>query len=146
MRRSCPAAGGAGVKASIFLDASVVMAVITDEPIRPRLIDRTRGEHASAATSLPYEIGNGLSSNLRRKKLTAEQAVEAMALYRQMKIEFAEVDLEASLECCLAFNLYAYDAYVLTTARRSGVPLFTLDHKMQMVAGRMGIELVEWPS
>jgi predicted nucleic acid-binding protein len=131
------------VKANLLLvDASVVMAVITDEPIRRSIVDRTRDTRAFAAASLAYEIGNGLSSNVRRGKLTAEQAAESLSIYQKMHFELVPVDLTASLECCCTFNIYAY---VLTAARQVGVPLFTLDNRMRVVAGQMGVELVEWP-
>jgi rRNA-processing protein FCF1 len=39
--------------------------------------------------------------------------------------------------------VYAYDAYVLHAARISGARLLTLDRRMEEVAGRIGVPVIE---
>jgi predicted nucleic acid-binding protein len=127
----------------MVVDTSVVIAVITDEPERQAILNRTRGARILATTAMPFEIVNALSANLKKKKVTPERARIALALFQSIKLEFVECDLAATLTCCERFNLYAYDAFVLTTATRMSVPLFTLDRRMRQVALDLGVKCVE---
>ncbi|MDP9177562.1 MAG: hypothetical protein M3O61_07780 [Gemmatimonadota bacterium] len=60
-----------------------------------------------------------------------------------MPLRLIDVDLSAALELAGAYNLYAYDAYVLTCALAQRAPLLTLDKGQARAAVAAGVRLKE---
>lgn len=129
----------------IFLDASVFLAVALDQPERPELVKVTKQANLVAAAALPYEVGNALSAMVRRDRLTADEAVQALSAIRRVPVELMAVDIERALELASRHGIYAYDAYVLQCATAIRCPLLTLDKAMRRVAADLGIPLAEQP-
>ena len=67
----------------------------------------------------------------------------AWSNYQKVRVRLAEIDVRNALEIALELGLYAYDAYVLETARAERFPLLTLDGGLARAAGRLGLKLVE---
>jgi predicted nucleic acid-binding protein len=56
----------------------------------------------------------------------------------------AEIDVGRALEIAMGLGLYAYDAYVLETARAERLPVLTLDSGLTRAAQQLGLRLVEF--
>ena len=55
----------------------------------------------------------------------------------------AEIGPERALHLAVDLGLYAYDGYVLETARSERLPLLTLDRGLERAARRLGLRLME---
>ena len=125
------------------MDTSAIIAVIADEPEKPAIEAYIAESNMVAPESLHWEIGNSLSSMFRRGRINLARAKLALATYEQMRIQFVAVDLEQAVELSEQMNIYAYDAYVLVCALRTGLPLITLDRGMAAVASQIGVRTLE---
>jgi predicted nucleic acid-binding protein len=92
---------------------------------------------------LPYEIGNALSSLLRRKVLSVEQLPAAWDAVQSIPVELLSIDVRSSLDLAARFGLYAYDAYFLQCAASERCPLLSLDKRVKSVAPELGIRILE---
>lgn len=129
--------------AGLVIDTSAVLAVLLDEPTRPALIAAAEGCALVGAPSLPSEVGNALVAGFRRRRLSAEAVLGAWASYQKVRVRLAEIDVRNALQIALETGLYAYDAYVLETARAERLPLVTLDGGLRRAADRLGLKRVE---
>jgi predicted nucleic acid-binding protein len=117
--------------------------VIANEPEREHLIELTLGSDLIAPESVHWEIGNAFSAMLKRNRVTSEQVIEALDIYRQIPIRFTDVELEDSLQIVAEFDIYAYDAYLIRCALKYQSTLLTLDQKLARIARTTGVEVVE---
>ena len=127
----------------IVIDTAALLAVILEEPERPTLLAATTGAVLFAPASLPWEVGNALVAAVRRRRLTAVEAEAGWAAYQTIPIRLLEVDIGQAMTVAIERGLYAYDAYMLELARSRGLPLLTLDAKLNDAARLAGIALVE---
>ena len=127
----------------VVIDTSALIAVLTAEPARDRLIARTQGAELLAPGSVHWETGNALSALLRRRRLKLAEVQAALAAYAMIPIRLVEVELGAALELADRFGLYAYDAYLMACARRHGAPLLTLDPRLGRAAHEAGVLVLE---
>lgn len=127
----------------LIADTNIFLAVALDEPEKGGIVGLTKGAEIVAPELLPYEIGNALTAMFKRRRLTAEQAMEAFRITENIPVRLLPVDVEGALDIALGFDIYAYDAYFLECARSLSCPLLTLDRRMQEVAAGMGIEIPE---
>ena len=127
----------------LTVDASVVMAVILNEPSKPKLLETTQGAELLSAPSLPWEIGNALSSLLKRRRIDLAQAELALKSYRQIPIRLPPLEIEGSVALAEQYAVYAYDAYVIECARRYQTSLLSLDRRQCEVARAEGIATIE---
>ena len=125
------------------VDASVIIAVIANEPEKDQLIEITEGADLLAPASVHWEIGNAFSSMIKRGRVSLEQAFEAIEIYRKIPIRYTVVELENSLAIVSKYGIYAYDAYLLRCAIKYNTALITLDRKLAQVGQEMNIEVVE---
>ena len=127
----------------IVVDASVLIAVITNEPDKQKLIDLTHEAGLVAPISVHWEIGNAFSAMLKRRRVTLEEAIEALQVYLQIPIRFVDVELTDALAIADELGLYAYDAYLLRCATKYHSPLLTLDKKLILSAKSKKIPVLE---
>ena len=127
----------------IVIDASVLIAVITNEAEKQKLIQRTEQAELIAPLSVHWEIGNAFSAMLKRQRVTLEQAVKAIQAYLQIPVRFVDVELIDSIAIANELNLYAYDAYLLRCAERYRSALLTLDQKLILSARSRKIPVLE---
>jgi len=127
----------------ITTDTSVLIAVAGNEPSRDRAIKLTTGHGLIAPSSVHWEVGNALSAMIKRQRITGAQANACIDAYLQIPIKLVNVDLKQSLALVKKLQVYAYDAYLLVCAMRSGTPLLTLDEPLQLSAKSLGIEVLE---
>jgi predicted nucleic acid-binding protein len=127
----------------IVVDASVLIAVISNESNKQKLIDMTREAELIAPLSVHWEIGNAFSAMLKRKRVTLDQTVKALETYLQIPVRFVEVELIDSLKIADELKLYAYDAYLLRCAAKYRSPLLTLDNRLILSAKTKKIPVLE---
>jgi predicted nucleic acid-binding protein len=128
---------------NIVVDTSVILAVITNEVHKKQLIESTKGADLIAPPSLHWEIGNAFSAMFKRKRISLEQAIEALVAYQEIPIQFSEIALSATLELSTELEIYAYDAYFITCALKHKSPLMTLDSGLIHAAARAGVNIKE---
>ena len=127
----------------IVIDASVLIAVITNEGEKEKLVAMTNEAELIAPLSVHWEIGNAFSSLLKRRRVTLEEALQAIEIYLQIPVRFVEVELAESLELADELDLYAYDAYLLRCAAKYRLPLLTLDGRLIQAAKEKKIQVLE---
>jgi predicted nucleic acid-binding protein len=127
---------------NITIDTSVLLAVCTNEPSKPRMIELTMGHHLLAPASVHWEMGNALSAMLKRERITLEQAQACVASYQSIPLTKIEVDLATAVQLASRFRIYAYDAYLLTCALTERCPLLTLDRALIAVAKQLNLQVL----
>lgn len=127
----------------VIIDTSVLIAVITNEDEKEKLVALTTDAELIAPLSVHWEIGNAFSSLLKRKRVTLDEALQAIEIYLQIPVRFVEVELSESLEVASELGLYAYDAYLLQCALKYRLPLLTLDSKLAQAAREKRIQVLE---
>jgi predicted nucleic acid-binding protein len=127
----------------IVIDASIVVAVLLNEPQKAAIVEFTKGTEVISPTSLPWEVGNAISANVRKKRITHEQAIQAIQDYHKIDVRLVDIDIEESIRISNQYHIYAYDAYVLLCAMIFKAPLFCLDEGMGNLAKLMGIKTIE---
>ena len=127
----------------VVVDASVLIAVITNEEEKEKLVAMTNEAELIAPLSVHWEVGNAFSSLLKRKRVTIDEALQAIEIYLQIPVRFVEVELTDSLELANEFGIYAYDAYLLRCAEKYRLTLLTLDNRLVQVAKDKKIQVLE---
>ena len=127
----------------IVADTNVFLAVALNESQKGKVIALTADALVTAPEILPYEVGNALWAMVKRCRLTDAEALLVEKATRRIPVRLVDVDVQASLELAFEHEIYAYDAYFLRCALELSQPLLTLDSRMQHVAQRLGIQLLE---
>jgi predicted nucleic acid-binding protein len=127
----------------IVVDASVLIAVVTNEEEKEKLIRITTDAELVAPLSVHWEIGNAFSSLLKRRRIELEDALQAIEIYLQIPVRFVEVELTESMELADEMGLYAYDAYLLRCAEKFHLPLLTLDYQLLEAAKKKKVRVLE---
>jgi predicted nucleic acid-binding protein len=127
----------------IVVDASALIAVVTNEAQKSALIEVTRQANLIAPSSIHWEMGNAFSAMLKRQRITIEQARQAIEIYHEIPIRFVDIELAEALELAAELNIYAYDAYLVRCAAKYRAPLLTLDEGLARVAKQKGISVLE---
>jgi len=127
----------------VVVDASVLIAAITNEKEKEKLVAMTGEAGLIAPLSVHWEIGNAFSSLLKRKRVTLKEALQAIDVYLKIPVRFVEVELKESLELADEAGLYAYDAYILRCAAKYRLPLLTLDAGLIRAAKDRKIKVLE---
>ncbi|MBM4054133.1 MAG: type II toxin-antitoxin system VapC family toxin [Planctomycetes bacterium] len=128
---------------NIVIDTSAVIAVIANEPEKQRLIELTSGVDIIAPQSVHWEVGNAFSAMFKRKQATLAQVRKAINIYRQIPIRLLDVDLIHSIELSKKFNIYAYDAYIISCALKHKCPVVSLDRTLSDVSKQAGVNVME---
>ena len=128
---------------NIVVDTSIIIAVIANEPEKGALIKLTKGADLIAPQSVHWEIGNAFSSMLKQKRITLEQALNAIKIYRKIPVQFVGAKLEESLELAGTLGIYAYDAYLIECALRYNLPLLSLDRNLIRAARQKNVKVLE---
>jgi predicted nucleic acid-binding protein len=128
----------------IVADSSVLLAVALNEPERSRLIGVTTGHDLIAPEALPFELGNALSSLIRRDRISAHDALKVWDILMEVPVELKQIEIRSALELASERRIYACDAYFLECSRHWRCPLLTLDRKLMIAAEECGISLMEF--
>ncbi len=136
---------GTIVLMNVIADTNTFLAVALKEPERTGIIKLTDGCKLSAPSILPYEIGNALSSLVKRKVVTFKQLSAVWDAVASIPVELRSIDIRTALLLAGYYKIYAYDAYFLQCAIETRLPLLTLDKGMKHVARQLDIKLLELP-
>ena len=128
---------------NITLDASIIIAVITNEPARPKILEATAGAELIAPESIHWEIGNAFSALFKKRMITLEQVKAALKIYNGIPIRIVGVDLEPALVIANKYDIYAYDAYVIECALKYKSPLITLDMRLMDFAIKNSVDVLK---
>lgn len=128
---------------NITIDTSAIIAVITDEPKKGRIIELTIGANLISLYSVHWEIGNAFSAMLKRNRITLLQAQACISRYQQIPIKFVEVSLHQTTELIEHLKIYAYDAYLIQCALQTQTPLLTVDVGLMQAAKTTGLIVLE---
>jgi predicted nucleic acid-binding protein len=129
----------------MLADTNTFLAVALDEPEKPWIIEVTQETDLTAPEVLPYEIGNALSSLVKRKRFPSSRIIDVWNIISKIPVELIGVDIQAAITLAGQFKIYAYDAYFLQCALQLRCPLLTLDRGMRRIAKTLDIPTVEKP-
>lgn len=135
---------------AFVLDASAALAwCFADEvdAASEALLERLAGGDTAEVPAIwALEIANVLAAAERRRKLTAADVAEAVALYEPLAIHVDEDTFRRSFNEILGLarreRLSSYDAAYLELAMRLGLPLATRDTDLRAAARRTGVALI----
>jgi predicted nucleic acid-binding protein len=128
---------------NVVVDTSVFIAVIVNEAEKSKLIKMTTGMDLLAPASVHWEIGNALAVMLKRIRITSDQIGTILEAYNRIPVRFVDIGLEASMRLAAAFDLYAYDAYIITCALENRCSLISLDKALCKKAMDVNISVLE---
>ncbi len=80
---------------------------------------------------------------LKRKRITLEQALEALKIYKQIPIRHTDIELDETLRIADKYGIYAYDAYLIRCAIKYHASLITLDKRLAQVAEEMNVDVIK---
>jgi predicted nucleic acid-binding protein len=131
------------------LDASVALAWFLDEPVAPLALRVKQAVLADARAVVPalwhLEMANGLAVAERRRILTAADVTRSLLRLEQLAAQIETnsdfIPARPAFTTARSFQLSAYDAVYLDTARNEGLPLATLDRSLAAAAERSAVEL-----
>lgn len=127
---------------NIVIDTSAIIAVVVNEPIKTILIEKTHQATLLSPHSIEWEIGNAFSAMFKRRRVTLEQALQAIAIYRQIPLRFVDIELEEAIRLAGDLDIYAYDAYLIRCAQKYKSPLLTLDNGLRLAAVRAAVDVI----
>ena len=128
---------------NVVVDASAIIAVVVNEPSKTDIIEATQDASLIAPASIHWEIANAFSAMFKRERVSLDEALDAIDIYKQIPIRFIEVELEESLRIAHQFNIYAYDAYLLRCAQKYKAPLISLDKTLLELAKELKLQVIE---
>jgi len=124
---------------SLFVvDASALAAVLFGESRGREVEERLRGAVMMAPALLPYELGNTCLKKIAQDPDRLPQLREALSYYSRIEIQEIEVPPLEVMPMAEAAKLSFYDASYLWLSRSLGVPLVTLDSKLEAAASGRG--------
>ena len=133
------------------LDASITLGWILDNPI-PAQATRAKqallsGVRAVVPALWHLEIANALVVAERRGIVSGSDVVLSLEQLEQLcaqslDIEAEIVTVQKALTTARTYRLSAYDSVYLDLARRSNLPLATLDGALRIAAAKAGVELL----
>ena len=123
------------------IDASVAIKWVIDEPgTQQALLLRQRRHQLSAPDLLVPECANILWKKVRRRELTAEEAMLAARLLQRTDIRLEPMRplLEAATRLAIALDHPAYDCTYLALAQVLSCQLVTADERLYRKARSIG--------
>ena len=131
------------IELKIVADTSVVIAVITNEQTKTKLIGLTQGYQLYAPSSITWEVGNAISAMYKRKSINEKDGSNILSEYKKMPIALIDIDVLASIKIAHHYSMYAYDAYMVQCAKEQRASLITLDKKLAQIAKQENIKTIE---
>lgn len=116
-------------------------------PAADRVLDLLAVSEAVVPVIWPVEVGHALLAGERRKRIKPAETARALDQLRRLNIRLEDADsrLEGDrlVDLARSEKLSVYDATYLSLAMREGLPLATLDHKLERAAETIGVRLLE---
>jgi predicted nucleic acid-binding protein len=127
----------------ILVDASAILSVLLNEATKEKIVAKTKDATLIAPASIHWEIGNAVSSLLKRKKISGAEGVQVVEEYLKIPIQYVDVDMKEAVSVAGKHSLYDYDAYMIVGAKQYRIPLLSLDSGLNDVAKKEKVKLVE---
>ena len=127
----------------VVVDASIIIAVVSNEAEKGPLVQMTQNVNLVAPTSIHWEIGNAFSAMFKRNRISIEDAIQAIIAYEKIPIRFVDIKLDEALKLAHALNIYAYDATIIRCAIKYKSPLLSLDQKLLKAAKMAKAQVIE---
>ena len=134
---------------AFVLDCSMTVAWAFPEEHTPHtlaVLDLLREGSAFAPALWPLEVANVLVVSERRGRLTEARSRHFIDMLEGLPVSVEEAVPARAWEDCLPLarrvGLTVYDAAYLDLAMRLGLPLATLDKRLQEAAAKVGVRLV----
>ena len=133
----------------VVVDASVSLKwVLDDEECVQEAValrnDALHGQLTMVAPSLwSYEVSNGLSSAVRRHRLSVELGVAMLTGLLALNVRMIDPDPEDVYWQAVRCGIASYDAAYLALAKALAVPLWTGDRRLYATIGHVD-ETVHW--
>ena len=133
------------------LDASVALAWFVDNPVPAyaiRIKEALRHGSGAVVPALWHlEMANGFAVAERRGILSATDASQSVYAVERLLAHAIDsttdfVSIRQALATARTFQLSAFDAVYLDTARRERLPLATLDRRLLAAAGQAGVDVL----
>lgn len=128
---------------AITIDTSVFLSVLLNGSSKPDIIRVTQGEELIAPESLDAELGNIVSSMLKRSRINLSDSKELIKQYENIAFRRTSIRIQEAVELADKLNILAFEAYVLDCCLQYQTPLITLDEKQKRNARKIGIKLLE---
>jgi predicted nucleic acid-binding protein len=123
-----------GKKPALVVDASVVAAHSFIEPEAETARSWMQGYRLFAPAMLAYELTNVARQKVRRRMISAEEALAALIEFADMRIESLDVPPAEAFTLAHRYDLSGYDASYLWLADHLQAPLATFDAKLGAAA------------
>lgn len=124
---------------AVVVDASVLAAILFNEPQAEQAIERIAGRRMLAPSLLGYELANVACVKARRAPEEKDRLTAALLLLRRLDLQQVECAPEAAYGLAVELGLSAYDAAYLYLARELGVGLVSFDAELESAARELGI-------
>ena len=127
----------------ILLDASAIIAVITDEPEAQMVINCTKNATIVSPNIISFEVANALTRMMRKNVIISEnQLFTLIKSFKLIPIKMVNIDLEKALEIAWHYKIYAYDAFYLEVAKTLQLPFITFDNGMKKIGKELGLNIL----
>lgn len=123
------------IEPPLVIDASVISALLFDEPERDQAQAWMQGKQLYAPQLLDYEVAN-VAVSKRRKGLPLAAAEIALRHYESADIQLLDPDPAELVGLAERYELSAYDAAYLWLAAEIKAPLATFDRRLGEAARR----------
>lgn len=124
----------------VIIDASCVVSILLAEHEAKEIRKKTSNIQLISSSCLPYEVGNSLTSALKRRRITANIIDKIFREFKKMPIRLVETNIETALRIAADENHYAYDAYYIACAIDKNLPILSLDNGLIEIARKRGIK------
>jgi predicted nucleic acid-binding protein len=125
------------------IDTSVIIAVLTNEKKKYRLLEITQGKNLLAPFLLQNEVLQTLLQMKKRQWIRDNQLLEALEIFQKIPIRYVDIPLPEIAELALEQRISSNDAAYLLTSKKFRALLLTLDHTLKIAAGKLKISVWE---
>ena len=113
------------------VDASAVAAILFDEPGAEQTARLLGASTLVAPALLEYELGNVCWKKCRKHSGQAEAIRKSLRWLAELEVQLHDVNATEVLDLAHRVDISFYDASYLWLARHLGLPLVTLDKRLQ---------------
>lgn len=115
------------------VDASAIVALLFNEPMRDAVVARLRGASLRAPSLIQFEVANACLKKMRAVPGERRPLLQAFSFFDRLSITPETVDIAAALALAERTKLSLYDASYLWLAHALDAELVTLDDKLVRV-------------
>ena len=127
----------------MIVDTSAILCVLLNQEDKGKIVLKTQNAILMAPASLHWEIGNALSSLIKRKKLSEKLGLDVIEEFAKIPIQSVDVDMKMVISLVGKHSIYAYDAYMIISAKQNKIPILSLDKGLLEVARKEKLGIVE---